>query len=363
MKLIDRYLLRALLVPLIYCLAAFIMIYVVYDLFDHLPDFIKAETALSDVVRYYAFLIPSVVILIVPISLLLAVLYSLSLLTKNNELTAMRASGVSLYRLLIPFAAVGLFFTGIVFYINERVGPESAYWCHRFIHSEKNKDDVDVDVVYNQPLKNELQRRIWLIQEFDTVTFDMKGVLLTQEREDGSYDVEYNAAGASWMDGEWWFHDVTVQNYDAYSNPRGAPTNVSHVAMDFLDETPKDFLNEISYNQEFMAADDIAAFVQTRPGISAETKARYRTDYHYRLALPWTCFIVTLLGIPLGSATGRKGAFFGVFMSIGLFFAYYVTITYCLALGKTGVITPVIAGWVANVVFFAIGATSLYRMR
>lgn len=363
MKLLDRYLLRALLLPLAYCLAAFIMIYVVYDLFDHMPDFIEAGTALASVVRYYLYLIPSVLILIVPIALLLAVLYSLSQLTKNNELTAMRASGVSLYRLLIPFTLVGLAFSIGVLFVNERVGPQSAFWCHQFLNAEKNKEDVSAHVKEGQPLVNELEHRHWWADRFNTMTYEMEGVELRQERPDGSYEVKYEAERALWLNGEWWFHDVEVQQYDEYSDPIGSPKSLPYVVIDFVSETPSDFLNAIKYNQDFMSARKIAAFIRTRPHIGPDTEARYRSDFHYRLAMPWTCFVVTLLGIPLGSTTGRKGAFFGVFLSISMFFAYYVMITYCLALGKNGTLSPWLAGWLPNLTFAGIGITSLYRMR
>ena len=75
MKIIDRYLLRTFLVPFFYCLTAFMMIYVIFDLFDNLNDFVEGKTPLLLVVKYYLILFPSVMIRIVPISLLLAVLY------------------------------------------------------------------------------------------------------------------------------------------------------------------------------------------------------------------------------------------------------------------------------------------------
>ena len=108
MKLIDKYLLRTMLVPFGYCVGSFVLIYIVYDLFDNLSDFVHAGTPFFQVIRFYTFLLPSVFILIVPISILLAVLYGLSQLTKNNELTAMRASGMSLYRLLVPILSIGI---------------------------------------------------------------------------------------------------------------------------------------------------------------------------------------------------------------------------------------------------------------
>ncbi len=104
MKLLDKYLLRQLLVPLAYCLLTFSMVFIIADLFEHLSDFIEAKTSFLQVVRYYLFILPSYMVFIAPISLLLGILYSLWQLSKNNELTAMRASGASFYRLMVPFS-------------------------------------------------------------------------------------------------------------------------------------------------------------------------------------------------------------------------------------------------------------------
>jgi hypothetical protein len=144
MKIIDRYLLRTFLVPFFYCLTAFMMMYVIFDLFDNLNDFVEGQTPLLLVVKYYLILFPSVLIRIVPISLLLAVLYSLSTLTKNNELTAMRASGISILRLMVPFLAVGFLFTVVVGIVHETVSPRAAYWCFNFVREQKRNDPAAV---------------------------------------------------------------------------------------------------------------------------------------------------------------------------------------------------------------------------
>jgi lipopolysaccharide export system permease protein len=363
MKLIDRYLLRTLLAPLFYCLFAFSLIYIVYDLFDNLSDFIKAGTPFLQVVRFYVYLIPSVLILIAPISILLAVLYSLSQLTKHNEMTAMRASGVSLYRLLLPFVGVGLAASIVVSYVNERVGPRAALWCYQFIQAERHKDRIDVNVVYNHTYKNELGRRIWLVESFNRVTFEMKGVKVDQEREDGSYETSYEAESAEWLDGRWWFHDVTIQEYDEDSNLRGRGARVAHREMIEFDEEPIVFVKGIKYDPEFMSAAELRGFVDSHPNLSEETVARYQVDFHYRLAMPWTCLVVALLGIPFGTETGRKGALMGVTLSISMFFALYVAINFGMALGKNGMIPPWVAGWGPNIMFLTIGCVLVYRLR
>src|ERR1051326_158733 len=108
MRILERYLLREFLIPLAYCIFAFMLIMVVYDLFDNLPDFIQWRTPLSDVTWYYLTKTPGNVALTLPMAMLLALLYCLAMFAKNNELIAMRASGLSLRRLMLPYVAVGV---------------------------------------------------------------------------------------------------------------------------------------------------------------------------------------------------------------------------------------------------------------
>ena len=211
---------------------------------------------------------------------------------------------MSLYRLLVPFVVVGLLFTGIFFYVNEKIGPKNAYWCDQFIRGLKFRETPDLHLVRNHPLKNEVAHRIWLVGQFNEITYEMNDVQIIQEREDGSYQTEYNAKSAAWMDDLWWFENMTIQQYDEDSNPMGRPAERRAMEIPGLSETPKDFLAGIRKEQTFMSARDLATFVNARPNLSKRGQARYLTDLHYRLAIPWACLVMTLVGIPTGGQTG-----------------------------------------------------------
>lgn len=349
--------------PLAYCLSAFVLVYVIYDLFDNLPDFIEAHTPFLSIVEFYLLLMPSVLIFIIPVSLLLAVLYSLSQLTKNNELTAMRASGVSLYRLMIPFIIVGLLASIAVSLINETIGPWSAYWTDQFVRSQRHKGTMNVYLARNLALKNERENRIWLIGEFDTRSNTLSHIEMVQQREDGSDLYKIRARKGIWVDSSrWWFLDLATQHYDAKGHPKGPPDFERRKEMSDLTETPRDFINEIK-DPEFLSSFEILTFIERHGQLSQSTIARVMVDFHHRLAMPWTCFVVTLLGIPFGATTGRKGAFLGVLLSLGMFFGLYVLINVGLAFGKKEMISPWIAGWSPNIIFAFIGSILVYRMR
>jgi lipopolysaccharide export LptBFGC system permease protein LptF len=132
--------------------------------------------------------------------------------------------------------------------------------------------------------------------------------------------------------------------------------------MTALSESPDAFLNEIK-DPEYLSSLELVHFLRTHRHLSESTIARIRVDLHNRLAMPWTCLIVTLIGIPFGAQTGRKGAFLGVLLAIGLFFGFYVLINVGVALGKKQVLDPWLAGWIPNLFFLVLGSTLVYRMR
>ena len=364
MKLLDKYLLRTLLVPLAYCLAAFNLLYIVFDLFGSLDNFVEAGTPLRRIAQYYAYLLPSAFFIIFPVSLLLAILYALSSLTKTNELVAMRACGISLFRLMTPIIAVGLIFSVLVAIVNESIAPHCAYWTDKFLKMEKHKGAVDVFLASMLGFVNTPAERDWLIGEFDTRTFRMKDIALTQRYPDGTSE-KIQAARGEWLDGKWWFFEVVRQRYDNQSNPMGRVRFAPMEEMNFLTEKPADFLNEVKdplENPEFVSVREMKHFMRTHR-LAPTAQARLLVNMHQRMAMPWTSFVVALFGIPLGAQSGRRGAFIGIIAALFTFFLFFAMVQFCSALGKKGSLDPLIAAWLPNAVFFVAGCVLLYRMR
>lgn len=362
MKLIDRYLLGTFLVPFIYILLAFCLLYVVFDLFDNLSDFIEGDTPPLLVFKYYIVLLPSVLVRIVPISLFLAVLYSLSSLTKNNELTAMRACGISITRLMAPYIAVGLIASLAVAAVHETIGPKAAYWCRNFVREQKRNDPNLVYVKRQLALKYQNARRTWMIGEFDTRTLVMRDIEITQQREDLSDEWRARAKEARWLDGRWWLRDLQEQDYDLDSNPLGPVRFHLTREMPQLKESPEFFLNETK-EPEFLTSRELLNYLKVNSRRDPAALARIRADMHFKIAEPWTCLIVTLLGIPFGAQTGRKGAMLGVSLSIGLMFSYFVLVNVALSMAKNMVIPAFIGPWIPNLLFLIIAVVLIRRMR
>jgi lipopolysaccharide export system permease protein len=337
------------------------LIYIVIDLFDNLSDFQGAQVPFWEVLKFYGLLLPSSIIFIVPISLLLGVLYSLAQLTRHNELTAMRASGISLYRLMYPFLFVGIVASITVGIVNETLAPNSKYRTDQIVELHRKHGNEEVFIEKNLPYMNVKEKRVWMVERFDTRTYEMHGVKLAQRRPDNSDAIKIEAGRAMWKDGHWWFYDVVLQNYKANGHPDGPPEVYEFREMPNFNEQPGLFLDEIKGHDYFSVA-EIGRFIKTH-NLEPSFITRLNVDKQYRLAAPWTCLIVTMIGIPFGSHTGRKGALAGISLILLLFFAYYALIYACLGLGKSGYIHPLLAGWTPHIIFFLTAILMTAKMR
>jgi len=361
MRILNRYLFNNLLKPMLYLLMAFTLLFIIADLMDNASNFFEAGTSLLDMAHYYTLRLPSMVIMIVPVCLLLSVLYSLSKLTRHSEISAMRASGISIYHIIRPYMLMGVACLGVTAVVNEYTGPKFAYRADQFVETQKL---AEAEVYHEQiAFKNPAANHIWYIQEFDTRNYTMQGIELIQQRADGTDRAKYNVSKARWMDGRWWFEDGTVQEYDEIGNRAGTAEAFQTLEMRKLPEIPEDFMGEIK-DPAYQSSMELWKYIQShRSLLSHETLVKYEVDFHHRLSMPVVCIIITMIGIPVGAHTGRKGAFAGIMLALAMFFGFYAVQFTMEYLAKQMIILPWIGPWGAVIAFFAIGGIMIHRMR
>ena len=360
MKILTNYLLKSLLVPLVYCLFGFTLILVIGDLFDNFSDFLESGTRPLEIVYYYGQKLPSKTIYLMPVCLLLAMLYSLSRLTRHSEITAMRAGGVSIYRIVVPFIAVGVIATLLTAFINEGIAPNASWRAEKFVDYQKAGRDSGIFSARNLALKS--RDHVWMVQKLDTRDSSMYNVELVEQRPDGSDAVKYRAGKALWLDGRWWFMDLTVQAYKENGDLDGPPEMILQKEMRDLRETPQTFMAEVK-EPEYLSASELRHYIRSKKDVSSNTRARLMVDYHSRLAAPFTCLIVTLIGVPIGAHTGRRGAFAGIMTAMCLFFGFYILQLTGQALGKQEIVAAWIGGWLPVIVFGLASPHFIHRMR
>lgn len=358
MRILDRYLLREFAWPLLYCFDAFAMLMIVIDLFGSLDEFIDFHAGLGTVVHYYLILFPEMFVLIMPMSLLLGLLFCLSNLSKHNELTAMRASGVSLARLALPLLGIGLAATLVVFAVNEVFVPRAKERADALMAALKGKGERGV--LENFFFANATERRDWYARRFNTHSFEMENPEVHDHKPNGAPDFDVYAERARWIEGQW--HFFTADVYDH----REEPPIFKHVAetnFPAIKDPPKRLAVE-GKNPDQLTSAELRRYIraQRRAGHTTDL-AKYEVTYHYRYAFPLTCLIVVLMGIPLGMRVSRSGPLLGIGTALVLVVAFYFLNNITLALGAGGRIPAVAAAWMTNAIFAGVGLVLLVRTR
>lgn len=375
MRLLDRYLLRELLVPLGYCLCGFLLFWVSSDLFVELGDFQKDGLGARDIAEYYLAVLPEFLVLVLPIALLLALLYALTNHARHQEITAIRAAGVSLWRLSVPYLGVGFVASLGLFAANEFWAPRGAERAKVILkrHEEADPNAPGRNEYRNLYFENTRDGRRWRIGVYHLRTGEMFEVGVYPAERGGSKPWELRAERARRVDGVWTFYNVLVFKEAADTNAPPVPslrTNVL-VVPEFT-ETLEEINSEIKIRDAMLLraakkADvplkDLVNYLRLHPNLSRSDWYWLHTKLEGRLAAPWTCVVVVLVAIPFGVGGGRRNVYVGVASSIVICFVYFVLQQIGLALGTSGRIEPWLAAWFPNLSFGLMGLWMTARIR
>ena len=203
MRLLDRYLLRELLIPLGYCLCGFLLLWVTSDLFVKLGEFQKKGLVARDIAEYYLVSLPEFLVMVLPIALLLAMLYTLTNHARHQEITAIRAAGVSLWRLTLPYFGVGLVASLALFAANELWVPQSGERAETIMkrHLAADPHAPGRNEYRNLYFENTRDGRRWRIGLYNTETGEMTDVGVYPTERDESKPWELRAERARRVDG------------------------------------------------------------------------------------------------------------------------------------------------------------------
>lgn len=387
MRLLDRYFLRELLIPFVYCLCGLFVFWLTFNLLDDLEDFQKANLATSDVGLYYLHQLPELLIVVVPVALLLAMMHSLTNHSRHNELIAARAAGVGVWRFSAVYCAVGLICSGLLFWINERWAARGDLSIEALQARKHAEPGGKHGALWSRlSFKNHAAGRFWMVGNYNRHTTEMvdphikwklgkgdSGQLNGWPLREGVI-IELKAESGRFADGVWTFKNVWLhrRNPSQTESQSYWQTNYSLLKVPQFTETPRQLRSEIRISQledvqlakeASVSLREIADYLALHPNLSAEKKARLDTQYHGRLARPLRCLVVAFIAIPFGAAAGRRNAFAGVAGSVFLCFVYFVLMRFGLTLGTGGLAPPWLGAWLPNILFGSAAGLMIARMR
>ena len=370
MRLLDRYLVRELLTPMAYCLGGFLAFWISYQLFNKLDELQEAKLHLFDVIELCIAWTPDCLVTVLPIALLLALLYTLTHHARHNETTAMRAAGVSLWRICAPYFVVGLVASIVLFAVNELLVPRSTDWVDRIMHRYvPSSDDIASQQAYRGYF-NARARRLWQFATYHTRSTEMLGPKVSWPLPDGSWR-ELKAERALHTNSVWTFFNVTEYAQASQMAPELQMLQTNLLAMPDFSETPKEIARDIRFSKYEglhskklnIPLAELWGFLRTHPDLPKASASLWRTKLDGRLAAPWTCLVVVLIAIPFGAPSGRRNLFFGVAGSIFICFSFFVIQQFSLAWGTGGYLAPWLAAWLPNLIFATVGLWLTARVR
>lgn len=374
MRLLDRYLLRELLVPLSYCLGGFLMLWITSDLFAQLGDLREKKLLGTDIAEYYLVQVPEILVLILPMALLLALLYTLTNHARHHEITAIRAAGISLWRLSAPYFATGLVATVMLFVLNEYYVPDSTDAAERIKTSRLAAAALKAPAneVRNLGFTNARDQRVWKTGVYNSDTGEMINPQVFWAQPDGSR-LWLTAERADYRDGVWTFYNAREYQEASSTNRLLVPVLSTNVlALPQLTETPEEIRSEIKISRAMemrrarkadLPIEEILNYLRLHPNPTRTDRAWLLTKLHGRLAAPWTCLVVVLIALPFGAPSGRRNVFVGVASSIVICFVFFVLQQLGLALGAGGYLPPWLGAWAPNLLFGLGGLWMTSRVR
>lgn len=361
-----RYLLREYLAILGLCLAAFLTLFVISALYDDLQDFTDHGVSLLVASRYFLYLLPEFLIAILPMSLLLAAMYTIASMNKNNEITAIRASGISIPQAALPILLVALVFTGLQFALIQYLAPKARTEAISFKDRLTRPGASELPNAAYVAYRNKDDRRDWLFGDF-SADGESQQVTITQFRPDGTVDWELRAAAASHdLATGWIFRQAMVKQLDdAGEFPVGPVARHERLERPDLTENPESISFAFLLKPaETLTLAELHGILQQRGDqLSDNMRAIIRTQFHYQLSLPFSCLIAVLLGVPLAIVRQRGDTMRSFIVAAGLMVLYYVSSQLFVMLGKKEVLPPMLAGWLPALAYLTWGSWEMKRRR
>jgi len=351
-RVISRYLIREFVGMLLPIVAAFIILYLIVDFFDRLDFLLRNHATVVSALRYFAFKMPLIITEITPPAVLAAMLLSLGMLSRRNEIIALRASGVSLMQTALPLLALATVISLGMLAWDETVVPYSTREWQNVINVEIRKS-VQRSILSEHQVWYHGADGFYNIEQVGPRGEGLVG--LTVYRTNKAFELQsiIEVPFARWTGAAWENHDAVEHAIGPDGEVVTQPLPPDRV---IIHEALSDFL-EVRRQPEELSYQELRRRIQelSRKGIAAASDL---VDLHMKLAVPFTSLVLAGVAIPLAGRVRRHPsleAIVGLGLVIG--FPYWVVWALSNALGESTVLPAAASAWAANVIFSLVGAS------
>ena len=362
MPILFSYLLREYSKIFMMCFSSLMTIYLVIDFFEKVRRFLRHGVSWLDVLAYFLLKTPAIFFQIAPLAILMATLLTFGLLIRGHEITAMRSCGISLAWMTAPLIAFAVGLSLVLLLFSSTVIPLAAGKSEEIRTTRIDKKPPAAALVLEQPWIRISPERLMQVTSVSVDGKRLGQIHLFRFNQDFQL-VDIAEAQEARYDGSAW---TLYQGQHRRFAQDGASLITGFDREAFaLPLIPEDFTVWLTGDSELMTFHDIRAYTRRRHQEGAQT-SRFKTDYYSRIAFPFVTVIMVLVGIAL--SLGRNGVrggsmTVGIGQALAVGFCYWTTHAIAIALGRGGVLTPVLAGWMANLLFMSFGLYLMLKIR
>lgn len=358
----DRYLARQFVSIFLICLAALFGIWLLLDLDDNVRDFKGSPNMAGSVLLFYCRRIPAILLILLPYTLLLALIQGLGKFSKSNEIIAIIQSGTGIVRVSAPLVFAGLWCSLLLLALNYHWAPHAEGSQEEMIAVAKGEPIYQArNVLYRDPDS----RRLWFVGAFPEDY--VKGGLLdnvevTTLGKDMSLSKRMSSRKAHWdrASRKWTFENAVVTTFRQGESPIIEEFDTPIVKTTWK-ETPSQIIKP-GLSVEYLGIPELSTWLASPLAYQTiSNRSSYLTHWHYRWALPFTCVVTVILAVPLSIHFARRGSGSGVFLAVALSLLMLFSSSIALALGEAEIIPAALAAWLPNIFFTLLGLWLYHR--
>ncbi len=354
MKILTRYIFKEQLYPFLTGFLFFTFVLLLNKIFIIVDLIVNKKVEVLLVLKLFLLMLPVTISLTVPMSVLISVIMALGRLSSDFEIVALRSNGVSIYRIIKPVIISGITIFILMIIFNETL----------LVYSNKNYNKIYVQILKSSPeamLEEGIftslgNKTIW-VEKIDKKTGEMNNVMLYNKNDGGGWDV-IKAVRGIWKPNNDGSKSLILFNGSLYSSEFDRK---SFSIIDFNDSNAEVMLSEskIAYTDEAgkfnpSEVDSIELYNKLNSISDSHEENRdvalYWVEFYKKHAIPFSCFVFAIIGIPIGLFTKRSSKGIGFGISIIVFFIYYIIFMIGQYFAIKGIIHPLIGVWIANII-------------
>jgi LPS export ABC transporter permease LptG/LPS export ABC transporter permease LptF len=365
-RILDAYVVREFLSIFFLVLVGFVMLMLVFTTFELLGDILRFHISLFTVGDYLVNLTPMMLYQITPLAVLIAVLVTFGVLNRNSEIVAMKATGISIYRLVVPVVSISAILAVSLFLFDEFYLPQANQRQEALRNIIKGKPAQTVlhpeqKWIFGEPRAGEAGR-IFYYQYFDSYRNEFAN-LSVFEFDPASFALTRRifAARASWDQdaGRWHFTDGWQRDFVGTSVVDGSYHEFQQTYFSEIHEEPSYFSKKEEQSQE-MNFSQLDHYISDLRQSGFDTM-RLRVALWHKLAYPFIAVVMAALAIPFALSMGRRGSLTGIAWAIGVALLYFVVDSLFGALGNVNYLPAALAAWSSDILFGLIGGYLLLK--